>query len=209
MTTHPTSLIGTHVRLDLLTVGDAAAIDAASTGPRDSFLYAPVPGADATLPGARDGHAAIVERLSTYAAGTWIPFVQRRMSDAAVVGMTNYIAIGERLTGEVPPSGVEIGGTWLSPDVQRSPINTEAKLLLLCFAFEEWKVSRVQIKTDERNERSRSAILRLGATLEGVLRNFQPGAGDVGYGSPRNTAVYSIIDAEWPSVKTRLEAYLA
>ena len=209
MTTHPTSLIGTHVRLDLLTVGDAAAIDAASTGPRDTFLYAPVPGADPALPGARDGHAAIVERLSTYAAGTWIPFVQRRMSDGAVVGMTNYIAIGERLTGEAAPSGVEIGGTWLSPDAQRSPINTEAKLLLLRFAFEEWKVSRVQIKTDERNERSRSAILRLGATFEGILRNFQPGSGDVGYGSPRNTAMYSIIDTEWPSVKTRLEAYLA
>ncbi len=209
MTMHPTSLIGAHVRLDLLTVEDATDINAASTGSRETFLYAPVPGADPSLPGARDATAAIAERLSTFAAGTWIPFVQRRTSDNAVVGMTNFIAIGERLTGEIAPSGVEIGGTWLSTAAQRSPINTEAKLLLLTFAFEEWNVSRVQIKTDERNDRSRAAILRLGATFEGILRNFQPGSGDIGYGSPRNTAVYSVIDSEWPSVKARLKSYLA
>lgn len=209
MTMYPSSLIGTHVRLDLLRVEDATEIDAAASGPRETFLYAPVPGADPAVPGARNATASIAERLSTYAAGTWIPFVQRRTSDNVVVGMTNYIAIGERLTGESAPSGVEVGGTWLSTAAQRSPINTEAKLLLLTFAFEEWNVSRVQIKTDERNDRSRAAIVRLGATFEGILRNFQPGSGDIGYGSPRNTAMYSIIDSEWPSVKARLESYLA
>ena len=209
MTSYPTSLVGTYVRLDLLRVDDAAEIAAATAGPRETFLYAPVPGADPGVPGATAADMAIAERLATFAAGTWIPFAQRRVTDNAVVGMTNYIAIGDRLTVDVAPSGVEIGGTWLSSAAQRTPINTEAKLLLMQFAFEQWKVSRLQIKTDARNERSRAAILRLGATFEGVLRNFQPGSGDVGFGGPRNTAMYSVIDSEWPAVKARLRGLLA
>ena len=209
MTPYPRSLIGAHVRLDLLSVDDAPEIEAAASGRRETFLYAPVPGADPSVLGSRDASAVIAERLATLAAGTWIPYVQRRVVDNALVGMTNYIAISDRLTGEVPPSGVEIGGTWLCAEAQRTQINTDAKLLLLRYAFETWHVSRVQIKTDARNERSRAAILRLGATFEGVLRNFQPGAGDAGYGAPRNTAMYSVIDTEWPSVKSRLEALLA
>lgn len=209
MNRYPTSLVGTHVRLDLLSVDDAPEIQVAASGRRETFLYAPVPGADPSVPGSQDASAAIAERLATLAAGTWIPFVQRRVDDHAVVGMTNYIAISDRLTYEVPPSGVEIGGTWLCAEAQRTKINTEAKLLLLRYAFETWKVSRVQIKTDARNERSRAAILRLGATFEGVLRNFQPGSGDAGFGAPRNTAMYSVIDTEWTVVKSRLEALLA
>jgi N-acetyltransferase len=80
--------------------------------------------------------------------------------------------------------------------------------LLLSNAFDVWGVKRFQIKTDERNARSRAAIERMGATFEGVLRNFQPGQGESGAGQPRNTAMYSVTADEWPSVKAALEARL-
>ena len=76
--------------------------------------------------------------------------------------------------GRPDPDEVEIGGTWLAADVQRTAVNTEAKLLLLTHAFDVWNVDRVALATDERNERSRAAIARLGATFEGILRNHRP-----------------------------------
>ena len=99
----------------------------------------------------------------------------------------------------------EIGYTWVAPRWQRSFVNTEAKLLLLSIAFDEWRVFRVTLKTDERNSRSRAAILRLGAHFDGILRAFQPAVD----GRPRNTAYFTILDSEWPAVKARLEARLA
>jgi RimJ/RimL family protein N-acetyltransferase len=95
---------------------------------------------------------------------------------------------------------VEIGWTWLAPSAQRTAINTEAKLLMLTFAFEEWKVDRVCLRTDRRNERSRNAIERLGATLDGVIRADRPGSD----GTIRDTAHYSIVADEWPAVRDRL-----
>jgi N-acetyltransferase len=102
------------------------------------------------------------------------------------------------------PDAAEIGWTWLAPSVQRTKVNTAAKLLMLEFAFETWQVQRVTLKTDARNERSRNAILRIGASFEGVLRAHMPSSD----GGIRNTAMYSILKSEWTDVKTRLDNFL-
>jgi N-acetyltransferase len=102
------------------------------------------------------------------------------------------------------PDALEIGWTWLVPAAQRRGINTEAKLLMLEHAFETLRVRRVTFKTDSRNERSRNAIQRIGATFEGVIRNHVP-ASD---GGIRHSAMFSILDTEWPSVKTNLQNLL-
>ena len=99
---------------------------------------------------------------------------------------------------------VEIGWTWLAAAAQRTPINTEAKLLMLAHAFDHWRVHRVSLMTDARNQRSRNAILRLGARFDGVLRAARP-ASD---GAIRDTAAFSILEAEWPAVRANLEARL-
>ncbi len=192
-------LSGASVRLEPLTEAHVSALSNAIQGiDRSTFDWAPVP---STGDGAE---AMVADRLSLAASGSWIPYVQIRIGDGGLVGMTNFLNI-ERWNGPTTsPTSVEIGGTWLAPSAQRTPINTEAKLLLLTHAFEVWEVVRVQVKTDARNERSRSAILRLGATFEGVLRNYQPGQGDSGTGTPRDTAMYSIIKPEWPNVKQHL-----
>lgn len=202
-------LVGRFVRLDRLQATDVAEIAAAAaSGGRETYGYGPVPSADPAVNGAEDASAYVARRLASLDDGSWIPFVQRRVDDGLVVGMTNYIMVDGRLDRPSPPKAIEIGGTWLAPMAQRTPINTEAKLLLMTRAFHELHVLRVQIKTDARNEQSRAAILRIGATFEGVLRNFQPGNGDVGSGAQRDTAMYSVIDSEWPSVRARLEAML-
>jgi N-acetyltransferase len=203
------TLAGSYVRLEPLNLGHVDGITHASNGDRSTFAYGPVPGAPADIPGAHSALTMVDDRLKLAAGGTWIPFVQVRVSDGTVVGMTNYLNV-ERWHGpESPPTSVEIGGTWLASEAQRSPINTEAKLLLLTHAFEEWNVVRVQIKTDARNVRSREAILRIGATFEGVLRNYQLANGDSATGAPRNTAIFSIIDSEWPEVRDRLTERLS
>jgi RimJ/RimL family protein N-acetyltransferase len=135
-----------------------------------------------------------------------VPFAQRRLADDALVGCTRVLSI-IRWPGRALPAEVEIGGTWLAASAQRTPLNTEAKLLLLRHAFEELCVDRVAIATDVRNVRSREAILRIGATFEGVLRShrasYVPGEG------ARDTAMHSIIAAEWPDVEARLTAMIA
>ena len=115
-----------------------------------------------------------------------------------------------RSTGAaVTPYAVEIGGTWLAKSAQRSGVNTEAKLLLLDYAFTTWRVGRVDLKTDARNERSRNAIARIGATFEGVLRHWQPSMVEGETGTLRDSAMFSITDDEWPSVRERLTSLLA
>jgi RimJ/RimL family protein N-acetyltransferase len=106
--------------------------------------------------------------------------------------------------GEDVPDAVEIGWTWYVPDAQRTGINTEAKLLMLTHAFETWRVHCVRLKTDARNERSRQAILGVGARFDGILRGHAVAAD----GTVRHSAFYSILDAEWPEVKERLRARL-
>ena len=125
-------------------------------------------------------------------------FVIVRKSDERAIGMTAYLDIQPR------NRGLEIGGTWLTPDVWRTAINTECKYLLLRHAFETLGCIRVQLKTDARNIRSQRAIERLGAVKEGVLRKHMI----VKNGYERDTVMYSITDTEWPSVKANLEEKL-
>ena len=126
-----------------------------------------------------------------------------------VVGSTRFAlefwAWSSELSRAPNPDAVEIGWTWLAKDVQRSGINTEAKLLMLTHAFETWSVHRVTLKTDARNMRSRNAIERVGAKLDGILRAAVP-ASD---GGIRDSAYFSIIQSEWQEVKTRLQGFLA
>ena len=107
-----------------------------------------------------------------------------------------------------PPYAVEIGGTWLAASAQRTGINIEAKLLLLTHAFDTWSVGRVDFKTDARNERSRGAIAALGATFEGILRNWQPSHAPGEEGRLRDSAMYSITAVEWPAVRSHLNERL-
>ncbi len=127
-----------------------------------------------------------------------VSFIIVRRSDGRAVGMTAYLNIAPE------DRALEIGGTWLDPQVWRTPINTECKYLLLRHAFETLGCVRVQLKTDSRNIRSQRAIERLGAVKEGVLRKHMI----IHNGYVRDTFMYSIIDSEWPAVKERLEGFL-
>jgi RimJ/RimL family protein N-acetyltransferase len=198
MRLEPFALEGRHVRLEPLDTSHATALVAAADRDRSSFGYTPVP-ADVT------GMERFIEGLLADAQrDTAVPFVQRRLADQSLVGCTRYLNVLWWPNRDTPAE-VEIGGTWLAADAQRSAINTEAKLLLLTRAFEVWRVHRVAIATDARNERSRAAIERLGATLEGILRNHRPNAGALTEpGRPRHTAMHSITDDEWPAVRARL-----
>ncbi len=115
------------------------------------------------------------------------------------VGMTRYLYIEEK------HKRLEIGGTWYEPSVWAGPVNPECKLLLMTHVFEVLKFVRVEFKTDARNARSRAAILKLGATQEGILRKQMIMAD----GYVRDSVLFSIIDSEWPAVKAGLEARLA
>ncbi len=162
-----------------------------------------------TVPEGRDGAASNVNRLlAARDTGELIPFVQVSIAQARAVGVTNYLTLRYR-PGVSIPYAVEIGGTWLAASAQRTGINVESKLLLLTYAFEVWKVGRVDLKTDARNERSRDAIAALGATFEAVLRNWQPSHVADEEGQLRDSAIYSIVDTEWPVVRERLLARLS
>jgi N-acetyltransferase len=138
-----------------------------------------------TLAGADEGHEG--------------PFAVRRRADGVVVGSTRFMAA--RPADRV----IEIGWTWFHPSVWRSGINLETKLLMLGDAFERLECVRVELKTDARNERSRTAIAALPARFEGVLRKHMI-VPDVGQ---RDTAYFSVIDEEWPAVRANLERRLA
>jgi N-acetyltransferase len=172
----PLVLTGRRVRLEPLATSHVEAMLAAASVSRVNYAVAFVP---ATL----DAMAAYVQlALDDQAAGTALPFVTVDVRTQRIVG-----------------------ATWLAHDAQRTALNTEAKLLMLSHAFEQWGVHRVTIKTDVRNARSRAAIERLGARLDGVLRGHSPSA----TGTVRDTACYSIVNAEWSAVRAGLEARLA
>jgi RimJ/RimL family protein N-acetyltransferase len=136
--------------------------------------------------------------LAGQAAGTVIPFATTLRADGTVVGSTRFWRMDER------NRSLEIGHTWIAASWQRSFVNTEAKYLMLRYAFEALGCIRVQFQTDLLNERSRAAILRLGATFEGVARQerIMPD------GRIRDTVRFSIIDGEWPGIRRSLEARL-
>jgi len=131
--------------------------------------------------------------------GRALPFVIIQQSSERIVGSTRCWNI------MAEDHGLEIGTTWLMPEVRRTAINTECKYLLLRHAFETLEAIRVQLKTDSRNLRSQRAIERLGAMKEGVLRNHMI----MPDGQYRHSVYYSVIKQEWPAVKARLEAFMS
>jgi RimJ/RimL family protein N-acetyltransferase len=142
--------------------------------------------------------AWITEALAEQAAGRALPFATLHKADHRVVGCTRFGNI------DTAHRRVEIGWTWIGKPWQRTAINTESKLLLLRHAFEKLGCLRVELKTDALNARSRRAILRIGATEEGVLRRHVVCSN----GRVRDTVYHSVLDSEWPGVKQRLEARL-
>src|SRR5664280_1601254 len=143
--------------------------------------------------------AWLADALRARDAGTEIPFATLDARTGSVVGSTRYLAIGPA------HRRLEIGWTWLTPATWGTGINVEAKLLLLAHAFDELGAMRVELKTDARNERSRAAILALGARFEGIFRKHMRMAD----GRIRDSAWYSITDDDWPAVRQRLQARLA
>jgi RimJ/RimL family protein N-acetyltransferase len=131
--------------------------------------------------------------------GTMIAFAVTQPSDGAFLGITSWLDPSEA------NKSVEIGMTCYAPEVQGTAVNPSCKRLLMGHAFEAWGARRVQCQVDNRNERSKAAVLKLGATLEGVLRNHKT----VADGFVRDTAFFSILDREWPEVKARLDARIA
>lgn len=192
-------LDGRLVRLEPLESSHAADLAAAAGEERTTYRYTVVPD------GLAGAAAYVADLLGARDRGETVPFVQREVATGRLVGATRFMTL--RASGE-SLFAVEIGGTWLAASAQRSGINTEAKLLLLEHAFNTWGVARVDLKTDARNERSRAAILRLGATFEGVLRHWQPSLVAGEEGRYRDSAMYSFIDAQWPERRRHLASLL-
>ncbi|MEM6376233.1 MAG: GNAT family protein [Pseudomonadota bacterium] len=186
----PVTLRGQHVTLAPLSLKHADALsDAASSV--QGLWYTSVP----TPQGVK---AEIETRLAKQDAGTMLPFTQL-LPDGRAIGMTTYMNI------DAGQKRVEIGSTWLAKDAQRSGVNTQAKRLLLAHAFETLDCIAVEFRTHRLNVKSRRAIERLGAHLDGILRNHMA----LPNGTFRDTAVYSILPHEWPTVRANLDAFLA
>ena len=192
MTLTPTPLDGSIVRLEPLRLGHVPAL--AEVG-LDPALWALT-----TVKIASEGDMLgyVREALADQAAGTAMPFVTIERSSNRVIGSTrfgNYAAAHRR---------IEIGWTWIAAPWQRTAVNTEAKLLMLEHAFDVLGARRVELKTSSLNTRSRNAMLRIGATEEGTMRQHMINAD----GSSRDSVYFSIIDGEWPDVRARLRGLL-
>jgi RimJ/RimL family protein N-acetyltransferase len=188
----PVRLAGRHATLEPLAhVHGAALADAVRDGELWKLWYTSIP-----KPESMTGE--IERRLALQASGSMLPFA---VLDArgTPVGMTTYMNI------DANHRRVEIGSTWYAASVQRSPLNTECKRMLLGHAFEQLDCIAVEFRTHRLNTQSRRAIERLGAQLDGILRSHQRAAD----GSLRDTAVYSITAAEWPAVRSHLDWQLA
>jgi len=153
-----------------------------------------------TLVQNKDDMRAYIElALREQAAGVSLPFATIAKSTGRAIGSTRFMNI------ERKHLRAEIGSTWIGGEWQRTRVNTEAKYLMLRHAFENWRCHRVELKTDSLNQRSRNAILRIGAKEEGTFRNHMV----VQEGRLRHTVYFSIIDSEWPGVKKSLEEKLS
>jgi RimJ/RimL family protein N-acetyltransferase len=192
----PVTLEGRRVRLEPMTRARAASIAAAlGAAAADGAMWE---SKVTTIPRPEGMRAYVDQALAEVDAGVSMPFVTVDRATGKAVGTTRYMNI------EAPHRRLEIGTTWIGKSFQRTAINTEAKYLMLKHAFETLRCIAVDLRTHERNLQSRAAIERLGAKLDGILRNHRI----LPDGSLRNTATYSIIDAEWPAIKARLEAQL-
>ena len=147
-----------------------------------------------SVPSPETMQAEIERRLALQAAGSMLPFAVIDNTTGRAVGMTTYMNV------DAIHHRVEIGSTWYRKSVQRTPLNTQCKLMLLTHAFETLDCIAVEFRTHAFNHQSRTAIERLGAKLDGVLRNHQVASN----GTLRDTYVYSIIASEWPTVKAHL-----
>jgi len=187
----PVSLAGTHVRLEPLSQAHRPGlIEAVKDGQLWKLWYTAIP--------APEGMDKEIERrLALQSAGSMLPFTVFD-PEGRVAGMTTYMNV------DAGNRRVEIGSTWYARRVQRTPLNTEAKLLLLTHAFERLDCIAVEFRTHFFNRPSRRAIERLGAKLDGILRSHQIGVN----GTLRDTAVYSIIASEWPVVRQHLACTL-
>jgi len=194
MEVKPVVLTGQHVRLEPLT--EAHTTGLAEIGVGQTFWDFMVYG---NIDSVADMRNWVLDILSRAEKGTDLPFVAIHLASGRVAGATRYLNIAPR------DRGLEIGGTWYGSEFQRTPVNTECKYLLLRHAFETLGCIRVQLKTDLRNERSQKAIERIGAVKEGVLRNHMI----LPDGRYRHSVFYSILDTEWPTVKSKLEEMLS
>ena len=185
----PFSVEGTHVSVVPMTADHRADLEeAAADGALHRLWYT-------TVPKPEDVGAEIARRLKLQEQGSMLPFAVIDRRDGKAVGMTTYMNI------EAAHRRLEIGSTWYGKSVQRTPINTECKLLLLRHAFEELACIAVEFRTHFINRPSRLAIERLGAKFDGIIRSHMI----MPNGTVRDSAMYSIIASEWPTVKANLE----
>ena len=187
----PVTLEGTHVRLEPLRPEHAAKLwEIAKDHLQELFEWIPY-----RLESLEDFRVFNRHILEEQKRGLTLPFATFERKSGHIAGTTRFMNV------DMPNRKVEIGSTWIAPPWQRTIVNTEAKYLMLRHAFEEWKCLRVELKTDSMNQRSRAAILRLGAKEEGTLRKHMV----TWDGRQRDSIYFSILDTEWPEVKARLE----
>ena len=183
----PVVLTGDHAKLEPLQREHRdALIEAVKDGELWRLWYTYVPAPDKM-------EAEIERRFGLQAAGSMLPFTVRNAA-GKIVGMTTFMNI------DATHKRVEIGSTWYRKAVQRTPLNTQCKLLLLQHAFEKLNCIAVEFRTHFFNQQSRAAIARLGAKQDGILRSHQVAPN----GTLRDTVVFSIINSEWPTVKAHL-----
>ena len=198
-------LSGTHIRLEPLDHRHVEGLAAASATDPSLYQWSPVPQGEVEAASYID--TALVRR----GASTAVPFAIVNVSDGVVIGSTRFWNLerwawpqGHARHARQFPDACEIGYTWLARPAIRTAANTEAKLLMLTHAFENWQVLRVCFHTDARNQRSRAALERIGAKFEGILRAHRMAADYI----PRDSVRYSIVAAEWADVKERLSPRL-
>jgi N-acetyltransferase len=167
--------------------------DVAKNDVEDIFRWIPYP-----MRTPEDFQKLIGKAFEEQERGESVVFATVERKSGKIIGSTRFMNIDRA------NQRVEIGSTWIAPAWQRTAVNSEAKYLMLRHAFEAWKCIRVELKTDALNQRSRNAILRIGAKEEGTLRRHVM----TWTGRVRDTVYFSILDAEWPEVKARLEGYL-
>jgi len=189
----PVTLKSAYVTLEPLAHAHSAdLIEATGDGQLWTLWYTSVPSPE-------EMQGEIDRRLRLQGEGSMLPFAVIHNESRKAVGMTTYMNV------DAAHKRVEIGSTWYRKSVQRTPLNTHCKLLLLAHAFDALECIAVEFRTHFFNRQSRAGIERLGAKLDGILRNHQR-AKD---GTLRDTAVYSIIASEWPTVRAHLRYQLA
>ena len=187
------TLQGQHARLEPLHFDHAVALsEAVQDGELWRLWYTAIPTPAAMV-------SEIQRRLDLQSSGSMLPFAVIHLPDERMAGMTTYMNIDNS------NRRLEIGSTWYRHSVQRTALNTECKRLLLGHAFEELKCIAVEFRTHVFTQQSRRAIERLGAKLDGVLRQHQINRHPLAQEALRDTCVYSIIDSEWQNVKLHLD----